>query len=120
LPAGTYLAYISLEWIQDPEQKATIVGQLNEKMPKFAPGWKALSMLAKNEDDPLATIEKGLAAKPDAETKGTLMLNKAMVLRGKGDQAAAIKILGQLALDPKSTFATEHLAKATLALITQK
>jgi hypothetical protein len=38
----------------------------------------------------------------------------------EGDQENAIRILGQLALDPKSTFSSEHLAKAALALISQK
>ena len=119
LPAGTYRAYVSLEWIQDKEQLANILHQMVEKMPKFAPGWKELSMLEQKEDDRLAAIEKGLAAKPDAETKGTLLLNKAMALKGKGDREAAIKLLGKLALDPKSTLSTEHLAKATLALFAQ-
>jgi hypothetical protein len=67
----------------------------------------------------MADIEKGLAASPDAETKGTLLINKATALSSQGQQEAAVKLLGELALDPKSTYFTEHMAKAALAFITK-
>jgi len=31
-----------------------------------------------------------------------------------------VRLLGELALDPKSTYATEHMAKASLANIAQR
>ena len=68
----------------------------------------------------LAAIEKGLAAKPDGETKGILLINKALINYRLGDHEGAVRLLGELALDPASTYATEHLAKVTLARIAEK
>jgi hypothetical protein len=54
---------------------------------------------------------------PAVETKGMLLINKAHALNQEGDKQAAKDILGNLALDPNATFANEHLAKHTLAMI---
>jgi len=37
LPEGTYAAYMVLERLSDPEQKANVVSQMTEKYPTFAP-----------------------------------------------------------------------------------
>ena len=52
---------------------------------------------------------------PDGETRGILLINKAVILHRRGDRDGAVKILGELALDPRSTLGTEALARATLA-----
>lgn len=115
LPAGTYLAYLSLEWL-DPPTKASLVRQMVERHPHFAPAWKELSLLL-NGDERLEAIEKGLGANPDRDTRGLLHLNKAMVLNEQGKREEAVRLLGELALDPESTLATEHLAKSSLAML---
>ena len=120
LPAGTYLAYLSLEWMDDPGKKADAVRQLVKQVPGFAPAWKELAMQADTDAEKLAAIEKGLAANPDGETKGILLINKALVLDRSGDHDGAVRLLGELALDPASTYATEHLAKVTLANVAEK
>jgi tetratricopeptide (TPR) repeat protein len=119
LPEGTYAAYMSLEWISDPAQRAGIVSQMVEKFPTFAPLWKEFSLQCEDTAEKLAAIERGLAAKPDRETKGILLINKALALHEQGDAQAATSILGELALDPDTTFANEHLAKQSLAMINQ-
>ena len=118
LPAGLYLAYLSLEWVDKPSERGDLVRQLAERQPGFAPGLKERALLADDDGERLRWIEKGLAANPDAETKGVLLINKALLLDRRGERDAAVNLLGQLALDPQSTFATEHLAKATLANLT--
>jgi len=121
LPAGTYLAYVSLEWIDNPGKKAEAVRQLVKLVPRFAPAWEALANILPNDDpERLVTIERGLAAEPDAETKGMLQINKALVLDRQGDHESAVQLLGELALDPKSTYATEQMAKASLMMIAKK
>lgn len=120
LPAGTYLAYLSLEWLDDPAKKAQAVGQLAVRVPGFAPIWKEKSFLAATDDDALADIERGLAANPDAETRGLLLINKALNLHRRGRHDEAVRILGELALDPATTLGNEHLAKASLANITRQ
>lgn len=117
LPIGTYLAYVSLEWIKDPEKKREAVQQMVKLLPQFAPAWKELVFFVDDKTERLTLIETGLAAHPDAETKGVLIINKALVLNNDGDHDAAVRLLGQLALNPNSTFGAEHSAKAALALI---
>ena len=119
LPEGTYAAYMSLEWINDPEQKSKMVNALVERFPQFAPAWKEYALQCDDPSEKLDAIEKGLAANPDAETEGMLLINKALTLSQQGDKQAAKEILGNLALDPNATFANEHLAKQTLAMVAE-
>lgn len=120
LPVGVYLAYSTLEWMDDPRQKVDAVRQLTERVPAFAPGWKELADLSDGDAEKHEAIEKGLAAHPDAETRGILQINKALILDRKGDREGAVQLLGELALDRASTSATEHLAKVALASLVQK
>ncbi|HET8924242.1 MAG TPA: hypothetical protein VFN26_14730 [Candidatus Acidoferrum sp.] len=120
LPTGTYLAYLSLEWAQDPVQKIKAVRQLVEHLPQFAPAWKELAALTNDDKERIAALDRGLAADPDAETKGTLLVNKALVLNLRGEHEGAVRLLGELALDPNSTLGTEYLAKASLAMLVKK
>ena len=119
LPAGTYLAYLSFEWTEDPAKRAEIAHQLVRRVPGFAPAWKELAILSEDDAEQLTAIERGLAANPDRETRGILQINKALILNRKGNHEGAVCLLGELALDPASTYATEHMAKVSLANIAQ-
>lgn len=118
LPVGTYLAYLSIEWIDDPAQKAKMARSLVEKCPGFAPAWKSHAVLCEDPEERIDALEKGLAANPDKETKGILLINKALHLSGQGEKGRAIEILGSVALDRETTLGNEHLAKQALAMIT--
>lgn len=120
LPVGTYLAYLSLEWMDDPGKKAEMVRELAERVPAFAPAWKELADLSNEDSEKCMAIDKGLAANPDPEMKGILQINNALILDRRGDHEGAVRLLGKLALDPASTYATEHLAKVTLANVAKK
>jgi hypothetical protein len=74
-------------------------------------------VLLDDDGSRLRAIEQGLRGSPDPETLGVLLINRAAIFAGRGEQDAAITILGELALSPRSTFATEHLAKAMLARV---
>jgi tetratricopeptide (TPR) repeat protein len=111
---GFARAYATLEWT-DPGQKKAILAGIVDKFPGFALAWKDLSPLLDGDTRQLDAIEQGLRGRPDAETLGVLLINKAGILARRGDRDAAIAILGELALSPDSTLATEHLAKAVLA-----
>lgn len=75
-------------------------------------------MLLDDDTSRLRAIEQGLRGRPDAETLGVLLINRAGILARRGDRDSAIAILGELALSPDTTLATEYLAKATLAALT--
>ena len=117
LPSGFCQAFASLEWMDDKAQKKALLEGIVEKFPAFPVAWKELSSLLEDDDARLRAITRGLEHNPDGETKGILLINKALILHGRGDRDGAVKLLGELALDPQSTLGTEMLAKATLAQI---
>lgn len=114
---GFAKAYAATEWM-DPQAKKRLLAGIVDKFPAFALAWKDLSMLLDDDASKLHAIEQGLRGRPDAETLGVLLINKASILARRGDRDTATAILGELALSPDSTLATEHLAKATLATLT--
>ena len=119
-PPGTYLEYLSAEWVDDRAERAERVRHLVNRLPRLAPAWKEVAAFADQDSQRLAAIEKGLAAEPDAETTGMLQINKALVLDRQEEHDRAVRLLGELALDPQSTYGTEQLAKATLAMVAKK
>jgi tetratricopeptide (TPR) repeat protein len=120
LPVGTYLAYVSLEWMQDEAKREHAVREMVKRIPQFAPAWKEFASLCDDDGERLTVIENGLAANADAGTKGMLNINKALVLNLKGKHDDAVRLLGELALDPHSTLGTEHSAKAALSILLSK
>jgi hypothetical protein len=103
--------------MNDKAQKRAILEGIVEKFPAFPAAWKELAILLDDDDARLQAITRGLEHDPDGETKGILVINRALVLHRRGDRDAAVKILGELALDPQSTLGTEMLAKVTLAQV---
>lgn len=115
LPTGFSRTFTALEWLDDAAQKKAVLETMVEAYPAFGPAWKELSALVEDADERLHAITRGLEADPDPETRGILLINRALVIDQRGERAEAVAILGELALDPASTLATETLAKATLA-----
>ena len=119
LPIGTYLKLLSLEWTHG-EEREKLVRELVEQVPQFAPGWKEFAGMCESDDERLRAIEQGLQAKPDRGTREMLLINKALAMNIKGERNAALQLLGELALDPKSTLSTEQSAKAAISILTGK
>lgn len=112
-PKGLYMAYLSLE-LMEPEVKAESVMHLTINIPSYAPAWKEAIFFSDNDEEILTIIKNGLNAAPDKETYGILMINKALILHRKTKELEALDILGQLALDQRSSLGTEKMAKQTL------
>jgi len=111
---GFARAYATTEWM-DPDKKKELLAGIVRQYPGFALAWKDFSLLLDDEGSKLNAIEQGLRGRPDPETLGVLLINKAGILARRGDRDTAVAILGELALSPRSTFGTEHLAKFALA-----
>jgi tetratricopeptide (TPR) repeat protein len=120
LPVGTYLRYVSLEWMADSAKREQAVREMVKMIPQFAPAWKEFASLCDDDGERLAAIESGLVANPDRGTKGMLEINKALVLNLRGKHDEAVRLLGELALDPHSPLGTEHSAKTALAFLVSK
>jgi len=116
---GFCRAFATLEGMDDRAKKRALLEGIVEKFPAFPVAWKELSNLLDDDDARLQAITKGLEHDPDPETKGMLLINRALVLHRRHDRDGAVGILGSLALDSQSTLGIEMLAKATLAQIVQ-
>jgi tetratricopeptide (TPR) repeat protein len=114
---GFARAYATTEWMDPRRKRATLTGIVG-RFPEFALAWKDLSALLDDDASQLYAIDRGLCGHPDAETLGLLLINKADILIRQGDRETGLAVLGELALSPDSTFATEHLAKVKLAILT--
>jgi tetratricopeptide (TPR) repeat protein len=119
LPPGFCKAFAMMEWMEDREKKRAMLEGIVAFEPTFPVAWKELSGLLDDDEARLQAINKGLEHGPDGETKGVLLINKALILHRRGDRDGAVKMLGELALDPQSTLGTEMVAKATLAQLVQ-
>lgn len=115
VPAGFCRAFALLELSDDNANKRALLEGIVEKSPTFPPAWWKLSGLLDDDEARLRAIARGLEHDPDPETKGMLLISRALVLHGRGDRDGAVSLLGALALDPQSTLGTEMLAKNLLA-----
>jgi tetratricopeptide (TPR) repeat protein len=113
---GFAKAYAMAQWL-DPVSNKSLLQSITSKFPAYAPAWKDLAALLADDADRLHAVERGLAGRPDPQTLGLLLVNKALILARNGNRDEAISILGTLALSPDSTLAAEHHAKATLAIL---
>jgi tetratricopeptide (TPR) repeat protein len=120
LPKGTYLAYVSLEWVESPTERTKRVEALAASAPTFAPIWKEKATLSEAPAERLALLDRGLKQAPDPETRGFLLINKALSLSELGRKAEAVPILGELGADQSQPPDVQQIALATLANITSK
>ncbi|WP_207625672.1 tetratricopeptide repeat protein [Niastella populi] len=116
-PNGLYLSYLQIEWTDDLNKKLAIAKAITEKFPGFAPAWKELAVLSDNKQEKNTAIERGLSLEPDNETKGILLINRALVLNENGKKEEAIQVLGNYIFSPDATMGNIELAKFTLKSI---
>jgi len=111
---GLYMAYLSIEWEHNQQRKLEIAKLITQKAPTFAPAWKALSSLLSTPAERMGAIEKGLQLDPDADTKGNLLINKALILQQQGNKQDAKTILEDLIQSPETTTANVAIAKVCI------
>jgi tetratricopeptide (TPR) repeat protein len=116
---GLYKTYLSLEWIENSSEKQEMIKLLVDKFPNFAPAWKDYSNILEGENR-MKAIEKGLSLNPDIQTKGSLLINKALMINENGDLKKATKILTKIIFDKNSTYGNIEMAKFVLNNITEK
>ena len=119
-PTGQYLHYLSIEWTNDEDEKRAIAQSIADQTPDFAPAWKELAHLLSDSAKRAEVIEVGLSKQPDLETKGSLLINKALVLDMQNKTKEAIQILGNLVLDSEVTLANEAMGKFVLAQLASR
>jgi hypothetical protein len=95
-PDGLYAAFAMLEHMPADEQRH-VAGQLVSQFPSHAPAWELHARFLEDPSDKLAAIERGLLARPDPDTRGSLLVQKAFALHATGEREAAWEILAPLA-----------------------
>jgi tetratricopeptide (TPR) repeat protein len=116
-PKGLYGYYLQIEWAEDVDKKLEIVKTIIANVPDFAPAWKELALLSDNVAVREKAIEEGLSKDPDADTKGILLINKAVILNEAGKRENASQILADLIDSSDTTTANIELAKLVLTSI---
>ncbi|GAA4271799.1 hypothetical protein U6A24_14510 [Aquimarina gracilis] len=96
------------------------IRELLDEADTFAPIWKDYALFLDTTEEKLNAIEKGLAQDPDIETKGVLLINKAIFSNENGDFKKATKILVNVIFDPNSTVSNVEMAKFYLNSIIKK
>lgn len=110
-PRGLYAAFAMLEHMPR-EQQESIAGQMVEKFPSHAPAWELRARLLTDPAAKLDAIEHGLAARPDPDVRGALLVQQAMALNTVGDSTRALEILDPLTSSVGDSLAT--YANATI------
>lgn len=113
-PKGLYLTYMQIEWTDDINKKNEIISFLTQNVPDFAPGWKELADISEDETVRLYAINQGLSKKPDSQTEGILLINKAIILNNNQDKEGAKQILNTLVLSGNVTKSNVELAELVL------
>ncbi len=113
-PHGAYMTFMQIEWSSNDKEKKAIAQMIVDTLPLYAPAWMELSHLLEDNLARLDAIERGLAADPDAETKGMMLINKAAILNLQGQHDEGVAILGEVIFDPETTGSNRELAKTTL------
>lgn len=120
LPKGTYLAYVLLEWIDSPAERVKRVDAIATSTPNFAPIWKEKAALTEAAAERVALLDRGLKLDPDRETRGFLLIDRALALSALERKGEAVAILGELGADQSQPLDVQQISLATLANIMSK
>jgi len=115
-PEGLYLAFAMLEHLPDDERRH-VAGQLVAQFPSHAPAWELHARFLEDPSEKLAAIERGLLARPDPDTRGSLLVQKALAVHASGQREAAWEILDALTRtvgDSAQTHVQAHIAAAMI------
>lgn len=113
-PSGLSIGVATLPDMPKDQQRA-IAEQLIQKFPSCPAGWALHANFVTEPVARLAAIESGLAARPDPDTRGSLLIHKAWALERLGQTDRALEILTSLTArigDSVSTYANAHIALA--------
>jgi tetratricopeptide (TPR) repeat protein len=91
-PAGLYAAFATLEQMP-ADGRRDIARQLVLRFPSHAPAWSLHAGFLEDPAEQLAAIERGLLARPDPDTRGSLLVQKALALHASGQREPALEIL---------------------------
>jgi len=116
VPAGTLREFLAIERLRDLQEVRRQMQALTQKAPGFVPAWQELAMLEEKPEEAEKLIAKALSLEPDAESRGTLLVQKATLMWRRGEVDAARKLLRELLADPTTLPAAAAEARELLNL----
>lgn len=114
VPKGTFRKFIDAMRSRDQEELQKKLEELTRTAPTFYPAWRELISYGKDLDEQERRLAKALSFKPDPESKGELLIYRSTLLRRRGKEEEARKLLQSLVDDPQSTRSTVVRAKEAL------
>lgn len=115
VPKGTYRKFLDVLRQREPEAFERGLRELTRSAPGFYPAWRELISYGKDLDEQERFLEKALSARPDALSRGELLVYKANLLRRRGKDMEARALLQSLVDDPQSLPAIVTDAKEALS-----
>lgn len=112
---GLYQAYLQLEWLPSDQDRMNLARQIVTKFPDYAPAWKEIGILSENSKDKTDAFDRVLNMDADMDTKGSVLINKAIGFGNQGARDKSVDILGSVILDPDTTLGNLEVAKFVLA-----
>lgn len=119
-PKGLFLTYYEITQEEEATKKVEMAESILEQFPNYTPAWADIAKSSTNVEHRFEAIAKGLSLQPDPQTKGSLLINQALMLAFQEDTSAAINILGNLILAPKTTAFDLESARCILKQIAAK
>ena len=116
LPAGLFAVLVTLEH-GTAEEKRSILEHIVRASPSCAAAWDQYANFVDDPAAQLSVIERGLAVPCDPDTRGSLLVRKALRLWRDGQTSGALEILGPLAATVGESLSTHAKAYAALATI---
>jgi tetratricopeptide (TPR) repeat protein len=115
-PSGLYAAFAMLEHMPRDE-RLSIAGQLVQQFPTHAPAWELHAQSVKDPAARLDAIDRGLAARPDPDTRASLLVQKALALSFLGDRERALEVVEPMTASIGNSPSSQAKALVALALI---
>jgi hypothetical protein len=115
-PRGLYAAFAMLEHMS-AQQQQSVAEQLVQEFPSHAPAWQLRARLSDDPPAKLAAIECGLKARPDPDTRGRLLVHKALALHAQGEPERALEILQPLTASVGDSLSSHAMAYTVTAVI---
>jgi tetratricopeptide (TPR) repeat protein len=99
VPKGTLREFLAVQQVREPAELKSKLQALTKKAPNFVLAWQDLAMSTEDAAEGEQLLEKALALEPDVETRGELLVHKGVLLRRRGKEAEARKLLEALMVD---------------------
>jgi tetratricopeptide (TPR) repeat protein len=116
VPKGTLREFLDIERLRDLQEVRRRLQALTQKAPAFVPAWQELALSEEKPEEAEKLIAKALALNPDPSARGTLLVYKATLMRRRGENEAARKLLQELLADPATLPETAAEARELLSI----